>query len=100
VTAYQTGVEKSGPLADFEERYWRALSRAGGNRIFVMEVSWWYDVLHDRPLPPEVKALSRRVRLDFYAELTRRLVERDHPMEYYLQVTNGILDRLFPQRSA
>jgi DNA-binding FadR family transcriptional regulator len=98
VVAYQTGVEKTGALSEFEERYWRALSRAGGNRIFVMEVAWWYDVLHERPLPAEVKAASRKVRLAFYEELTRRLVERDYPVEYYLQATSAILDGLFPKR--
>jgi DNA-binding FadR family transcriptional regulator len=98
VTAYQTGVEKSGSIAELEERYWRALSRAGGNRIFVMEVAWWYQVLSDRPLPPSVRAASRRIRLAFYGELTRRLVERDHPVEYYLAATSAILDGLFPRR--
>ena len=49
-------------------------------------------------LASPVKAASRKIRLAFYAELTRRLVERDHPVEYYLQATSAILDGLFPRR--
>ncbi len=98
VEAFVGGVEKSGSVADFEERFWRGLSRAGGNRIFVMEVAWWYDMLSDRPIPPRVKSLPRKTRLGFYAELIRRLIARDAPVEYYLAVTTPILDQLFSRR--
>jgi hypothetical protein len=35
------------------------------NRIFVMEVARWYEVLRDRPLAPTVKPLSRGRRVAF-----------------------------------
>jgi DNA-binding FadR family transcriptional regulator len=98
VEAYNSGEHKAAPWDDFEERYWRALAKAGGNRIFVMEVAWWYEVLSERPAPPEVSALERKTRIGFYAELTRRLSERDHPVDYYLAVVGPILQRLFSQR--
>jgi GntR family transcriptional regulator, transcriptional repressor for pyruvate dehydrogenase complex len=82
-------------LADFalvEEQFWRALAVAAENRIFRMEVAWWYDTLPDRPVPPEVASADPLVRLGFYRELVRRLVSREHPTEYYLGTTRPLLD--------
>jgi GntR family transcriptional regulator, transcriptional repressor for pyruvate dehydrogenase complex len=95
VQTYLEGEQKAAPLADFEERFWRGLAKAGGNRIFRMEVAWWYEVLPERPLARPVKALPRRTRLAFYAELTRRLVARGHAVEYYLETVRPILETLF-----
>ncbi|MDB4965135.1 MAG: GntR family transcriptional regulator [Myxococcales bacterium] len=100
VDAYADGEHKGRPVAELEEQFWRAVAKAGGNRIFVMEVAWWYEVLRDRPVPAAVGALSRRRRAAFYVELARRLVERDHPVEYYAAVMAPILDRLFARRRA
>lgn len=98
VEAYAEGVERARPVPELEERFWRALARAGGNRIFVMEVSWWYDTLTERPLAPSVARLSRKLRVAFYLELARRLVERDEPLGYYVSVMTPILDALFARR--
>jgi DNA-binding FadR family transcriptional regulator len=95
VEAYATGEQKSRPVQELEEQFWRALTRAGGNRIFVMEVAWWYETLRDRPVPAAVASLSRRRRVAFYVELARRLCERDHAVEYYAAVMTPILDQLF-----
>ncbi len=54
----------------FEETFWRAVSRAGKNRIFEMEVVWWYDTLADgRPAVESAPPLSARIA--FYRELAR-----------------------------
>jgi GntR family transcriptional repressor for pyruvate dehydrogenase complex len=95
VEAYAHGEHREAPWDDFEQRYWRALAKAGGNRIFMMEVAWWYEVLSEWPAPPEVSALERKTRIGFYAELTRRLTAKDHPVDYYLAVVGPILQRLF-----
>jgi GntR family transcriptional repressor for pyruvate dehydrogenase complex len=94
VEAYAHGDQKTAPVEQFEEQYWRALAKAGGNRIFVMEVTWWYDVLRERPLPARVSSLPRKTRLAFYVELTRRLGAREQPVEFYLAVAQPILDGL------
>lgn len=98
VEAYAHGDQKSAPVEKFEEQFWRALAKAGGNRIFVMEVSWWYDVLRDRPLPARVSSLPRKTRMAFYVELARRLCERRRAVEYYLEVCGPILDALAASR--
>jgi DNA-binding FadR family transcriptional regulator len=98
VQAFSDGEYRRSPLDDFEERYWRALSKAAGNRIFIMEVAWWYDLLRDRPIPARVQSLPRKIRLGFYAELTRRLLQHDRPVEYYLEITTPILDALASPR--
>ena len=81
-------------IPEVEERFWRALATAAGNRIFRMEVAWWYENLSVRPLAPQVAAASPAVRIGFYQELARRLVAREAPLEYYLGVVRPILDAL------
>jgi GntR family transcriptional repressor for pyruvate dehydrogenase complex len=94
VDAYAHGDLKHEPVAKVEEQFWRAVAKAGGNRIFAMEVGWWYEVLADRPLPKQIESLSRTRRLEFYVELARRLAARDHAVGYYLAVMNPILEAL------
>jgi DNA-binding FadR family transcriptional regulator len=79
-------------FAGFEERFWRMLAVAGKNRIFRMEVGWWYEALPERPLARAVAAASPAVRIGFYRELARRLAEDDAPTEYYLAIVRPILD--------
>jgi DNA-binding FadR family transcriptional regulator len=98
VEAYGSGDQKRAPVEELEEQFWRALAKAAKNRIFVIEVGWWYDTLRDRPLPRQVTSLSRKMRIAFYAELARRLCAHEQPVEYYLAVVAPILDALFPAR--
>jgi DNA-binding FadR family transcriptional regulator len=76
----------------FEERFWRALAASTQNRIFRMEVAWWYEALADRPVPPEVASTPPRARLPFYRELVERLLAHKDPVDYYLTATRPILD--------
>ncbi len=100
VEAYARGDQKHAPVEELEERFWRALAKAGGNRIFVIEVGWWYDVLRERPWPPQVSSLPRRRRVAFYVELARRLIAREQPLEYYLATIGPILDAVMAARRA
>ncbi|MGZ3407235.1 MAG: FadR/GntR family transcriptional regulator [Polyangia bacterium] len=99
VEAFVSGDQKHVPVAQFEEQFWRALAKAGGNRIFVIEVGWWYDVLHERPLPATVTSLPRKTRLAFYVELVRRLQARERPVEFYLETIGPILDAMLGRRT-
>jgi len=94
VDAYATGDKRTAPVEELEEQFWRAVAKAGGNRIFVMEVAWWYEVLAERPLPRQVTSLSRKLRVAFYVELARRLAARERPVEYYLETVAPILEAL------
>jgi GntR family transcriptional repressor for pyruvate dehydrogenase complex len=81
-------------FAAFEETFWRAVSRAGKNRIFELEVVWWYDTLADgRPAPESAPAIA--VRIAFYRELSRCLAAGSGATQYYLAVTSPQLDALF-----
>jgi GntR family transcriptional regulator, transcriptional repressor for pyruvate dehydrogenase complex len=81
-------------FAAFEETFWRAVSRAGKNRIFEMEVVWWYDTLAGgRPVPENASPLAMRIA--FYRELARLLVAGRGATAYYLAVTSPRLDALF-----
>ena len=79
-------------FADFERRFWCALASAAKNRVFRMEVAWWYQALADRPVPRAVAKAAPAARIAFYHDLTRRLVEGDAPTEFYLTVVRPILD--------
>jgi DNA-binding FadR family transcriptional regulator len=82
----------------FEERFWRALSVAGKNRIFVMEVGWWYETLTDRPVPARVASTALSLRVAFCRELVRRLLEDDEPVEFYIKSVRPMLDELFSSK--
>jgi len=84
-------------LTVFEERFWRALAAAAQNRVFVMEVSWWYDTLTDRPVAEVVANAPASVRIAFHVELVRRLVEHDDPVGYYLGAIRPILATVVPR---
>jgi GntR family transcriptional regulator, transcriptional repressor for pyruvate dehydrogenase complex len=99
VEAFAHGDQKHAAVELFEEQFWRALAKAGGNRIFVIEVSWWYDVLAERPLPRQVTSLPRKTRLAFYIELTRRLQARERPVEFYMETVGPILDVMLARRA-
>jgi DNA-binding FadR family transcriptional regulator len=79
----------------FEEAFWRAVARAGKNRIFGMEVAWWYGTLADARPSVAADAPPLAVRIAFYRELARRLVEGAGATQYYLSVTSPQLDALF-----
>lgn len=81
-------------FAKFEQTFWRAAARAGKNRIFEMEVVWWYDVLADaRPAAENPGPIGPRI--EFYRELGRRLVSGEGATQYYLAVTQPQLDAMF-----
>jgi len=98
VDAYATGEQRHATVEELEEQFWRAVAKAGGNRIFGMEVAWWYEVLGERPLAAQVSAASRKVRVGFYVELARRLVARERPVEWYLETVAPILEALVGRR--
>jgi GntR family transcriptional repressor for pyruvate dehydrogenase complex len=75
----------------FEERFWRELAAAGGNRILRMEVAWWYRVLPERPRVERYAPSPLVARVAFYRELARRLAEGDAAVEFYLQAVTPLL---------
>lgn len=83
----------------FEREFWLRAATIGENRIFIMEVGWWYAALPDRPVPPEVASASPEVRIAFYRELARRLRDREQPVEYYIAAVRPILDRVISRAS-
>lgn len=86
-------------FAKLEQAFWRAAAKAGKNRIFEMEVVWWYDVLADaRPVAQAAGPIAPR--LEFYRELGRRLVSGDAPTQYYLAVTQLQLAAMFTGEGA
>jgi len=78
----------------FEELFWRAVSKAGDNRIFILEVAWWYRALPERPRLEQVAPSPLADRVAFYRELARRLAKGDAPGRYYWGAMSPILETL------
>jgi DNA-binding FadR family transcriptional regulator len=74
----------------FEESFWRALARAGGNRIYVLELSWWYELLREHPALRYAPATPAPLLIAFYREVARRLADGDHAARYYHDVITAL----------
>jgi DNA-binding FadR family transcriptional regulator len=96
VEAFARGSERKTPIERLEQHFWRGLARAGRNRIFVMEVDWWYASLPERPVSAKP---TRQQLLGFYAELVRLLArDGDAAVAYYLSAITPPLHALFGDR--
>lgn len=91
VAEWGAGTDPERDFAAFEERFWRALARAGKNRIYALEVSWWYRVLVRRP---QRAARPLAAIVVFYREIARRLVDRDDASRFYLAAMTPALAAL------
>ena len=91
VAEWGAGADPERDFTAFEERFWRALTRAGGNRIYALEVSWWYRVLVRRP---QQAARPLAALVVFYREIARRLVDRDEASRFYLAAMTPALTAL------
>lgn len=90
--ALETATEES--FAAFVEAFWREIARSGRNRIFEMEVAWWYDALA-RAQPESEPTTTLAQRVTFYCELARRMLSGEHATHYYLAVIGPQLEALF-----
>ena len=76
----------------FDEEFWKLVAEAGHNRIFRMEMAWWYRVFADRqPLAEVDPPAALAGRIVFYRELVRRLAAREGATAYYLAVVSPLL---------
>jgi DNA-binding FadR family transcriptional regulator len=78
-------------FAEFDEKFWRALAAAGKNRIYRLEVAWWYEVLVGRP---EMPAAPIAARVAFYQEIARRLVLHADAAGFYREAMEPVLAAL------
>jgi DNA-binding FadR family transcriptional regulator len=78
-------------FAAFDEKFWRALALAGKNRIYRLEVAWWFEVLVGRP---EMPAAPIAARVAFYQEIARRLVAHTDAAGFYRAAMEPVLAAL------
>ena len=83
VEALATGARDEAAYVAFEEQFWRDVARAGKNRIFEMEVAWWYRVVPRHPRAEQFTQATLEARLAFYRELARRLARGDDAVGFY-----------------
>lgn len=75
----------------FEERFWRALTVAGGNQLYLFDINWWYDFLRRRTVPRVTLKVTWAVRIGFLQQLTRALVTGEDAAAFYLQAMAPLL---------
>ncbi len=81
-----------GEMAAFERRFFTALADATDNRFYMLETSWWFRMVEDRPHRPA--AFTDAQRAELYREIARRLAEGKDAAGYYLERLSPILDML------
>ena len=79
-------------MAAFERRFFTALADATDNRFYMLETSWWFRMVEDRPHRPT--AFTDAQRAELYREIARRLAEGKDAAGYYLERLSPILDML------
>lgn len=80
-------------LALLVRRFWELLAAVGENRIFIMEVGWWYQMMLNPPRSARVATGTLAERCAFYRELCMRLTEGRAPSEFYLAAMNAVLPK-------
>jgi len=76
-----------GGLLRFETAFWTALAEAGGNRLYVFEVRWWYRLVAEQPRAHRRIASTALVRATFLRDVANRLVDARDAPRFYLQET-------------
>jgi DNA-binding FadR family transcriptional regulator len=74
-------------LLPLETAFWTSLAEAGGNRLYVFEVRWWYRLLAEQPRAHRRLSSTALVRASFLRDLARRLVEGADAPRFYLEQT-------------
>ncbi len=92
VEAYAGGPDRE--LAAFESRFWRAVARAGGNRIYVLENNWWFRLLAERPAAQHPVFGDATARVSLYREIVRRLIEREDAPRFFLTIVEPLIRTL------
>jgi DNA-binding FadR family transcriptional regulator len=78
----------------FEERFWRAVARAGKNRLCIFEVNWWFRLLSDQPRAHHPVMAPPHVRVAVLRELGRRLVAQENAADFYLKMMTPVIEHL------
>lgn len=98
VQTYVDAGAREEDLLDFERRLWTKIAEAGGNRIFIAEMTWWYRLLESLPHAHHEIFGAPHARAMVMQELARRLVDDEDAPGFYLQVTTPILEHLSTTR--
>jgi GntR family transcriptional regulator, transcriptional repressor for pyruvate dehydrogenase complex len=91
IEAWALGDDPRAAFDAMEEAFWSALARVGGNRIYILEIGWWYRMLREHPSLRYVPTTPIELLVAFYREVARRLCEGDHAARYYHEVVSSLL---------
>jgi GntR family transcriptional repressor for pyruvate dehydrogenase complex len=94
VEAYCATGAPEAELTAFEERFWRAVARAGKNRLCIFEVNWWFRLLAEQPRAQHPVVAPPHVRVAVLRELARRLVAGEDAAGFYLKMITPMIDHV------
>jgi DNA-binding FadR family transcriptional regulator len=87
-------------LAAFEERFWKAVARAGGNRLCMFEVNWWFRLLREQPRARHPVIAPPHARRAALLALADRISTGQDPAAFYMQLMGPVLDSIARQADA
>jgi DNA-binding FadR family transcriptional regulator len=94
VDAYDEAGAREEDMHDFERRLWTKVAEAGGNRILLTEINYWFQLLETFPQARHEVFGPPHARAFVFKEIARRLVEDDDAPGFYLQATAPVLEHL------
>jgi len=75
----------------FEQYFWTAMAEATHNQLYVGQSAWWNRMVSDRGVEPTQRTLPAPLRLAFYKELLRRIVDGGDPAQFFLDTVRPLL---------
>jgi len=78
----------------FEERFWRAVAAAGGNRLYQFEVNWWFRLVAAYPRSLHPILAPPQARIASFREIVRRLGSRENGAQLYLELAGKLLESM------
>lgn len=94
IEEYCAGGGHETDLQGFEERFWRAVARAGKNRLCIFEVNWWFKLLAEQPLAQHPVVAPPHIRVAVLRELARRLLAGEDAARFYLEMVTPMIDHV------
>ncbi|HZS35374.1 MAG TPA: GntR family transcriptional regulator [Polyangia bacterium] len=94
VEAYCASGAAEAELTAFEERFWRAVARAGKNRLCIFEVNWWFKLLAEQPRAQHPIVAPPHIRVAVLRELARRLIAGEDAAGFYLKMITPMIDHV------
>ncbi len=95
VKSWQGDPNDTAAVNELNHLFWLAVADAGGNRIAIAQLRWWYESFADLDeLTWVTVGVTGSERWELFQELSRRLCERDDALGYFKATAGPVVDRI------